>query len=105
MYRNLNNGHTEWGNKFIDNLAKDIRLSFPNAKGYSVRNLKYMAQFAQEYPDEQFVQTVSAQIRWSHNITILNKVKDKNQRLWYIKKTVENGWSHAVLVHQIESNL
>lgn len=62
MYRNLNNGHTEWGNKFIDNLAKDIRLSFPNAKGYSVRNLKYMAQFAQEYPDEQFVQTVSTQI-------------------------------------------
>lgn len=99
------NEHKEWGNKFIDNLAKDIRLSFPNAKGYSVRNLKYMAQFAQEYPDEQFVQTVSAQIPWSHNITILNKVKDKNQRLWYIKKTVENGWSHAVLVHQIESNL
>lgn len=99
------NEHKEWGNKFIDNLAKDIRISFPRAKGYSVRNLKYMAKFAQEYPDEQFVQTVSAQIPWSHNIAILNKVNDLDERIWYIKKTVENGWSHAVLVHQIESKL
>ena len=99
------NEHKEWGNKFIDNLAKDIRISFPRAKGYSVRNLKYMAKFAQEYPDEQFVQTVSAQIPWSHNIAILNKVNDLDERVWYIKKTVENGWSHAVLVHQIESKL
>ncbi len=99
------NEHKEWGNKFIDNLAKDIRISFPRAKGYSVRNLKYMAKFAQEYPDEQFVQTVSAQIPWSHNIAILNKVNDLDEQIWYIKKTVENGWSHAVLVHQIESKL
>lgn len=75
------NEHKEWGNKFIDNLAKDIRISFPRAKGYSVRNLKYMAKFAQEYPDEQFVQTVSAQIPWSHNIAILNKVNDLDERI------------------------
>lgn len=99
------NSHKVWGSKFIDSLAKDIRLAFPNAKGYSVRNLKYMAKFAMTYPDRQFVQTVSAQIPWSHNIAILDKVKDPDQRIWYIKKTAENGWSHSVLVHQIESNL
>ena len=60
------NEHKSWGNKFIDNLAADIRISFPNATGYSVRNLKYMAKFAATYPDIQFVQTVSAQIPWSH---------------------------------------
>ena len=66
LYYNIGriiNEHKTWGNKFIENLAADIRISFPDTKGYSIRNLKYMAKFAAEYPDEQFVQTVSAQIR------------------------------------------
>ena len=99
------NTHKAWGNKFIDSLAKDIKIAFPNAKGYSVHNLKYMAKFAMTYPDRQFVQTVSAQIPWSHNVAILDKVKDPNQRVWYIQKAAENGWSHSVLIHQIESGL
>ena len=68
-------------------------------------NLKYMAKFAAEYPNLEFVQTVSAQIPWSHNIVILEKVKEPEQREWYIQKTAENGWSHNVLIHQIESGL
>src|SRR5699024_664333 len=72
---------------------------------YSVRNLKYMSKFASTYPDEEFVQTVSAQIPWSHNVAILDKVKGEKQREWYIRKTAENGWSHNVLIHQIESGL
>ena len=99
------NEHKSWGNKFIDNLATDIRIAFPESKGYSVRNLKYMAKFAEAYPDREFVQTVSAQIPWSHNIAILEKVKDPEQRIWYIEKTAKNGWSHSVLIHQIESGL
>lgn len=99
------NAHNSWGSGFIKNLAADIRLSFPNATGYSERNLKYMAKFASEYPDIEFMQTVSAQIPWSHNIVIMEKVKDPGQREWYIRKTSENGWSHSVLVHQIESGL
>ena len=51
------------------------------------------------------MQTVSAQIPWSHNVTIIEKVKDSEKREWYINKTIENGWSHGVLVHQIESGL
>ena len=64
-----------------------------------------MAKFAETYPDEAFVQTVSAQIPWSHNTIILDKVKDADQRVWYIQKTTENGCSHNVLIHQIESGL
>lgn len=108
LYYNIGriiNEHKTWGNKFIENLAADIRISFPDTKGYSIRNLKYMAKFAAEYPDEQFVQTVSAQIPWSHNCVILDKVKEFHKREWYIRKTCKNGWSHSVLVHQIESGL
>ena len=99
------NAHKSWGNKFIENLAKDIKLDFPDAKGYSVRNLKYMAKFALLYPDREFVQTVSAQIPWSHNVAIMDKIKDAAARIWYIQKAAENGWSHSVLIHQIESGL
>jgi len=99
------NAHKSWGNKFIENLAKDIKLDFPDAKGYSVRNLKYMAKFALLYPDREFVQTVSAQIPWSHNVAIMDKIKDAAERIWYIQKTAENSWSHSVLIHQIESGL
>ena len=58
------NEHKSWGNKFIDNLAADIRITFPESKGYSVRNLKYMAKFAETYSDREFVQQVVAQIPW-----------------------------------------
>lgn len=93
------------GNKFIDNLAVDIRIAFPESKGYSVRNLKYMAKFAETYPDREFVQQVVAQIPWGHNIVLLDKITDMDERKWYIKKSAENGWSRNVLVHQIESKL
>ncbi len=99
------NFHKSWGNKFIDNLAKDIKLAYPDSTGYSSRNLKYMAKFAAEYTDEQIVQTLSAQLTWSHNIDIMDKVKDMDERKWYMLKAIENGWSHNVLVHQIESKL
>lgn len=108
LYYNIGkviNAHKTWGSKFIDNLAADIKLSFPNTTGYSARNLKYMAKFAATYPDIEFVQTVSAQITWSHNVALLDKVKDDNIRVWYMQKTIENGWSHSVLIHQIESGL
>lgn len=99
------NEHKSWGNKFIDNLAADIRIAFPESKGYSVRNLKYMAKFAEEYPDREFVQQVVAQIPWGQNIVLMDKISDQKEREWYIKKSAENGWSRNVLVHQIESGL
>ena len=99
------NEHKVWGNKFIENLSADIRMEFPNVKGYSVRNLKYMAKFAEMFPDEEFVQASLAQITWYHNITLMDKVKDRDIYLWYVSQTAKNGWSRDVMVHQIESDL
>lgn len=94
-----------WGAKVIDKLAKDLKAEFPDMKGFSSRNLKYMGAFAEAYPDKQIVQQLVAQIPWGHNVRILDKVKDDNERLWYIQQTIENSWSRAVLEYQIESKL
>ena len=99
------NEHKAWGNKFVENLAADIRREFPASKGYSVRNLKYMAKFAQIYPEREFVQQVVAQIPWGHNLVLLDKVSDPEEHRWYLAACQKNGWSRAVLVHQIESGL
>lgn len=94
-----------WGAKVIDRLAADLRSSFPMMKGLSPRNLKYMRALASAYPDESFVQQVVAQIPWGHNIRILDAVKDSLEREWYIRQTIQHGWSRNILVHQIESGL
>ena len=94
-----------WGAKVIDSLAKDLQREFPEMKGFSSRNLKYMRAFAQSYADEQIVQEVLAQVTWYHNIALLEKLKSPEERLWYAQKTVEQGWSRNVLVMQMESGL
>ena len=99
------NEYKSWGNKFVDNLSRDIKLEFPTAKGYSVRNLKYMAKLATVFPDSVIVQEVLAQLPWYQNITLLDKIKNRDIHIWYAKKAIENGWSRNVLVHQIESKL
>ena len=93
------------GNKFIDNLSIDLKLEFPNITGFSIRNLKYMKKIAEEYPDFEFVQQVVAQIPWGHNIILLDKVKDIEERKWYINQSIINGWSRSLLMMQIESKL
>lgn len=108
MYYNIGktiNEHKVWGNKFIDNLSKDIALAYPGVKGYSARNLKYMAKFAAEFTDAQFVQQAVAQIPWGHIVVLLDSVPIDEQRRWYVLNTIEHGCSRNVLVHQIESNL
>ena len=61
--------------------------------------------FRRIYPDETFVQQAVAQIPWGHTVVLLDKFSDSTVRNWYIEKTIENGWSRNVLIHQIESNL
>ena len=102
---NTINAHKTWGSKFIESLSADIKLAFPDASGYSVRNLKYMAKFALAYPDEEFVQQPVAQIPWGHNTVLLDKLSSSEERLWYAEKVIENGWSRNVLIHQIEGGL
>ncbi len=94
-----------WGAKVIEKLAKDLKAEFPEMKGFSARNLNYMRSFAKAYPDEPIVQQLAAKIPWFHNCVLLDKVKNYDERLWYIQQTIENGWSRAVLEYQIESKL
>jgi predicted nuclease of restriction endonuclease-like (RecB) superfamily len=94
-----------WGAKVIDRLSADLRRAFPGVEGFSPRNLKYMRAFAQAWPEEPIVQQLAAQIPWFHNCVLLDKVKGRQEREWYVRKTVENGWSRNVLVHWIESGL
>ena len=94
-----------WGAKVIDSLARDLHQSFPEMKGLSPRNLKYMRALAEAWPEESIVQQAAAQIPWFHNCTLLDKVKDPLERLWYTQQTIENGWSRNVLILQIESRL
>jgi predicted nuclease of restriction endonuclease-like (RecB) superfamily len=94
-----------WGSKVIDRLAQDLRQAFPDMKGFSVRNLKYMRRFAELWPDAEFVQQPAAQLPWFHICTIMDKLPNELERQWYMHKAIEHGWSRNVLVHQIESRL
>jgi predicted nuclease of restriction endonuclease-like (RecB) superfamily len=95
--------NTKYGNKFVENLARDIKLDFPNAKGYSVRNLKYMRKFAAFVPDEEKVQKVSALLSWSHNTHLFDKTKTLGEYLWYAVQTIENGWALSSLEYHTET--
>ena len=94
-----------WGAKVIDQLSTDLCKAFPDIKGFSPRNLKYMRKLADSWTEESIVQQLVAQIPWGHNRTILDKLKTTSERKWYIRNTIANGWSRSVLTHQIESGL
>ncbi len=94
-----------WGAKVIDQLAQDLHRAFPDMKGLSLRNLKYMRALAEAWPEEAIVQQAAAQLPWFHNCVLLDKVKEPAERIWYIYQTIQNGWSRNVLVMQIESGL
>lgn len=93
-----------WGTKVLDRLAQDLKREFPEMKGFSRSNLKYMRAFAEAWPDG-IGQAVLGQITWYHNIALLEKLKDPQERLWYARETITNGWSRNVLVTQIKSRL
>jgi predicted nuclease of restriction endonuclease-like (RecB) superfamily len=94
-----------WGAKVVDRLSADLREAFPGMKGLSPRNLKYMRKFAEAWPEREFVQRTVAQIPWRSNIALLDKLDDLETRLWYARKTIENGWSRNILALQIEGRL
>ena len=122
-----------WGKGVVDRLAKDLKIEFPDMKGLSPRYLRYMRDFSKAYPrplTAEFehntvlqgdhaklvtpqladaatviLQAELAKLTWYHHITLLDKVKDLNTRIFYIKETAKNGWSRDVMVHQIESGL
>ena len=98
------NDNYKYGNKFIDDVSRELKLEFSNAEGFSVRNLKYMKKFYLEYRDAELVQRIVAQLPWRHNIVLMSKIKDNDLRIKYAEATIKNGWSKDMLVMQIENN-
>lgn len=92
-----------WGAKVIDRLGHDLREAFPDMKGFSPRNLKYMRAFAAAWPERPIVQEALAQIPWYHHIALLEKCRTPEERLWYARQSAAQGWSHSILSIQIES--
>jgi predicted nuclease of restriction endonuclease-like (RecB) superfamily len=107
--------NTKWGDGFLLQLSRDLKVEFPEMQGFSERNLKYIRQWHLFYAatshaqlDESIRQQVIAQIvqiPWGHNITIITKCKDVDEALYYVQSTLTHNWSRSVLVHQIENRL
>lgn len=92
-----------WGARIIDRLAGDLRDAFPEMKGFSPRNLKYMRAFATAWTDRDFVQEVLARLTWYHILALLEKLKAPEERLWYAEQAWKHGWSRNLLTAQIQA--
>lgn len=94
-----------WGARVIDRLSEDLREAFPDMRGLSPRNLKYMRAFAAAWPEGAIVQEVLARIPWYHHIALLERCGTPEERLWYARQSAVHGWSHNILKLQIEARL
>ena len=98
-----------WGSGFLKQMSKDLMIEFPDMKGFSKRNLELIRKWYLFYSSDVVItkQAVSqlVQIPWGHNIAIFQKISETPKALFYVQKTMENGWSRSVLIHQIESGL
>jgi predicted nuclease of restriction endonuclease-like (RecB) superfamily len=72
-----------WAARVIDRLSADLRERFPDASGFSPRNLKYMRAFAAAWPDVAIVQRSAAQLPWRQHMVLLDKLDSPDLRLWY----------------------
>jgi predicted nuclease of restriction endonuclease-like (RecB) superfamily len=94
-----------WGAKVIERLAHDLRVAFPDMKGFSRANLMYMRAFAEAWPDEPIVQQLVGRLPWGHNLVLLTKLKAREERQKYAERAIEHGWSRNVLAIHIEQCL
>jgi predicted nuclease of restriction endonuclease-like (RecB) superfamily len=91
-----------WGARIVDQFSRDLRGAFPEMKGFSRSNLKYMRAFAEAWPDLAIGQQPVGQLPWGHNMVLLTKLKGPQLRLLYAQRAIEHGWSRNVLVVHIE---
>jgi predicted nuclease of restriction endonuclease-like (RecB) superfamily len=77
---------------------RNAKNEFPGVEGFSPRSLKYMRALAEAWPEESIVQQLIAQLPWGHNVRVLDRVKDRPTREWYLRAALEHGWSQNVLV-------
>jgi len=92
-----------WGARIIDRLSSDLQKAFPEMKGFSPRNLKYMRSFASTWPTRTIVQEVLAQLPWYHNIALMEKLSTEEERIWYANQAFKYGWSRNILAFQIDA--
>ena len=97
--------NNKYGSKFIRNLSSDLKLQFPDIKGLSERNLRYMQKFAKEFEYDIILQRNVAKLPWGLIISVMDRVKETNERIWYIEKSIENLWTRTELEHQIATSL
>lgn len=104
-----------WGTGIVKQFALDMRQAFPDQTGFSYTNIKYMKQWYAFYY-ENFTKShqVGGQLEmpdnfgivpWKHHVYIISKCKTIEEALFYIDKVVTEGWSRALLEHQVEANL
>ena len=93
-----------WGKAVVEKLAKDLQQTFQGRSGFSARNLWKMRQFYLEYPSSEKLPQLVAEIPWGHHLELMAKVKAREEREYYLKATIEMGWSRNVLLHQIKSD-
>ncbi|MBO5905459.1 MAG: DUF1016 family protein [Kiritimatiellae bacterium] len=91
-----------WGTKVVERMSADLKQAFPNMKGWSPRNLKYMRAFAESWTRKEIVQVPLAQLPWYHHIALLENLKSRGDRIAYAALAIQNGWSRNVLSHHIE---
>ncbi len=91
-----------WGDSIIDKLVKDINIENPGIKGFSRSNIFNMVKFYELYKDFEFVQTLSGQLSWSHNLLIMNRCELNSQREYYMQMSINYGWSYRVLMTKID---
>lgn len=110
---------SRWGSKFYNNLSKDLASAMPEQKSFSPTNLKYMTYFYQLYSQisPQTVDEIETEISpqlvdelcrvpWGHHRYIIDKCKgDVDKAIFYVRKTIENNWSRAVLLNWLDTNL
>jgi predicted nuclease of restriction endonuclease-like (RecB) superfamily len=87
----------------IDRLAADLRAAFPEMKGFSSSNLKYMRFFAEKCPTGLIGQQTADQLPWFHLVTLLTKISADTEREWYAAQVIQHGWSRPTL--DIEAEL
>lgn len=97
--------NVKYGNNFINELSKSLKMEFPENDGYSPRNLARMRKFYDTYKDLSILPPSVAKLPWTHNFILIEKIKNFDERIWYAQKCIENGWSKIVLEHQIELKL
>jgi predicted nuclease of restriction endonuclease-like (RecB) superfamily len=90
-----------WGTKVIGRLARDLRKSFPDMRGFSSRNLLFMRSFAEEFRDAAIVKQLVSQLPWGHVIRLMQRVKAPAAREWYMREAIRQGWSRSVLQLQL----